>query len=269
MLRMQRGPLHSAVSRCNITDVLALDYQALRQRVDDRFAGNLAAVVRAWPRGQVAPNRSTILRWLRGETFPRCRSDLLAFAGALDCDPFGLWQINTATFAALRLRVIAAVAADSWTRLMPALTFVEDFVRYAEPWPPAGIARRYFGRDWTSADHSLPPSEGRDGFLTFRLHPESRREACTGRVWHFAWRPAPDAAWQPYGFVHLRPGQLQLFAFNGKLDHRASDGDAAQSFGVETWIGQGAAQFRIASLHRFSMDVLEPGRSAGPCVRFA
>ena len=89
------------------------------------------------------------------------------------------------------------------------------------------------------------------------------------QVWHFAYRDAGvrRAAWRPYGFVEVVGPTVRLFNFSGLVD--GSDRPlAARSLFVETWFGEGAAEFRAASLHKFTLSVQpDPTRQAGG-VRF-
>ena len=250
--------------------MLAFDCEAMRARITGRFGGNLAAVARAWPRGLVPPNRSTILRWVRGETLPRGRDDLLGLAGALDLDPFALWRINATTFTTLCERMFAASLTGSWPRLLPALSFLDGFVRSSRDWPAAPFARRYFGRDWVAADHRHASPDGQDYFKAFALEPGAPPDAGVDQVWHFAWRPAPPDAWRPYGFVRRTESELRLYAFSGNTATAAiAEGAPYPRCCVETWIGRGPAEFRIASLHQFSMKSSAGDDRCEARVRFA
>jgi len=247
--------------------MIALDRQSIRRRIAERFDGTVARVTERWPGGSDPPHRSTILRWLHGQTLPRCQSDLLAFAGALDLDPFALWHINSATFAALCNRMRAAAWTGAWSGLLPTLSFLDDFLRPSQAWPPPQLAEQYFGRDWARAEHRHKASERRDYFKTFSLQPGRRQKVGGDQVWHFAWRPSSRAEWRPYGFVRHAKSELRLYSFGGTVAE--AELAAGAGFCVETWIGQGPAEFRIASLHPFAMAVIDDGGRCGARVRFA
>jgi hypothetical protein len=42
----------------------------------------------------------------------------------------------------------------------------------------------------------------------------------------------------------------------------------ASTFAVETWFGSGPAEFRVASLHPFTLVLKEDTDQMNPCVRF-
>jgi hypothetical protein len=56
--------------------------------------------------------------------------------------------------------------------------------------------------------------------------------------------------------------------FSGLTD-RAEIGIAMRQFHVETWFGEGAAQFRGASLHEYRLDIAVAETPGIPRVRFA
>lgn len=252
---------------CNMVDVLTLDCDAVTARIDNQFGGNLAAVSRNWPAGD-PPHRSTILRWLRRETLPRSARELLSFCGALDLDPFALWGIAPATFPALCARLVKASRAGSWAGLLPALSFLEPFVGPTPEWPPASLARDYFHRDWSIHEFRHPAREKRNHFTPISIDPQMEEDRNIDRVWHFAWRDDVDhALWRPYGFVRLTGTDLRLFSFNGLSDSATVD-TPGSDFVVETWFGEGAAAFRVASLHPFELKVNNAAHTDGSRVRF-
>ena len=60
------------------------------------FSESIRVTLPQWlargPIGINKPNRSTVLRWFRGNTLPRSQENLLSLAAVLDLDPFSLWQ---------------------------------------------------------------------------------------------------------------------------------------------------------------------------------
>jgi hypothetical protein len=252
---------------CNTVHVLTLDCGAVIARIDHKLAGNVAAVSRSWPVAN-PPHRSTILRWVRRETLPRSAHELLAFSAALDLDPFALWGISPATFPALCARLVKASRAGSWADLLPALSFLAPFVGPTADWPPAEVAMEYFHRNWVTANCHHPAVERRNYFAAISIEPQGREGPGLDQVWHFAWRDDIDhALWRPYGFVRLTGMELRLFSFNG-LSASATIDASRPSFTVETWFGEGAAAFRVASLHRFGLKFNGAVHEAGPVVRF-
>ena len=115
-----------------------------------------------------------------------------------------------------------------------------------------------------------------------RPRPQERRQLLPNRcasaqtprgkfptVWHFAYRHggAHRRDWKPFGFVRREAGHLTLFNDWGITDRARcaiSDGEVA----VQTWFGPGAATFRVASLHPFSLSLVKDPPPDAPAVRF-
>jgi hypothetical protein len=227
----------------------------------------MAAVSRAWPVGE-PPHRSTILRWLRRDTLPRSGSELLAFSGALDLDPFALWGVAPATFPALCARLVKASRTGAWGKISPALSFLSPFVGPTPAWPPEAVARDYFHRDWEIKNFRHSAREKRNYFASLAIEPDGQQGPAIDQVWHFAWRDDIDhASWRPYGLVRLTGDDLRLFSFSG-LTASVKVDPSRPGFAVETWFGEGAAAFCVASLHRFRLQVCEGVNSDVPMVRF-
>lgn len=251
-----------------MVDVLRMDYEAVAARIAAKFGGNLAAVSRNWPT-EDPPHRSTVQRWLKQETLPRSARELLAFSAALDLDPFALWGVSPATFPHLCERLVKASRMRSWTDVFHGLSFLAEFVGPTPEWPPADLARTYFHREWVIRDFSHPARDRRNYFATIVIKPDRRCSTWSAdQVWHFAWRDAIEhALWRPYGFVRLAGPELRLFSFNG-LSDSAKVNALGSSFLVETWFGEGAAVFCVASLHPFELELSDIAQGERPRVRF-
>jgi hypothetical protein len=245
--------------------MLTIDREALRERLQRLFQGNISAVAAAWPHNQTQPHRSTILRWFSGDTLPRTEENLLSLAAALDLDPFALWHLAPATFPAFCARIFEAASSGNWNRIMSGLAFVGQFVLPSKNWPPIRLVRDYYGKEWVLAEFSFPAMNHRDYFESLLIVP--RAPTAGDQVWHFAWRPALDAPWRPYGFVRLFGTDLRLFSFTG-LSAQAILSEPS-SFCVETWIGPGSAHFRVASIHDFSLQTDRSTAHGVVAIRFA
>ena len=247
--------------------MLTFDLERVRQRMDQRFDGSPAAVSRAWPTDP-PPDRSTVGRWLSAETMPQSSEMVLGLAGALDLDPTALWSVPPELFRSLAQRLGRSAVAGQTSKLAPA-TFLLDFIQPRITWPPT-IAERYYHREWFLCTFNHPAAESRNYYAKIVitcLMPDS--DADFDQTWHFAWRnPAYGAFWQPYGLVRLRPGALNLYAYSGLTD-AASVVGSGRAFLVETWFGEGPAEFLIASLHAFSCKVVGESPASGlASVRF-
>lgn len=242
--------------------MLSLRRELIEKRVHERFGGSSARIAEAWPGNP--PNRSTLHRWLRGDTMPRSSRQLLGLAGALDVDPFSLWSFDAANFESLCARVAAIARWGSWP-LLHSLAFVADFIGPLEPWPPASIATNYYERPWFIRDVQHP-ARIRNYYAALAIGGPGMAAFADPQVWHFAYRDAGRrrAGWRPYGFVEVAEGIIRLFDYAGVTQMARLD--SQERFFVETWFGEGAADFRIASLHGFTLSIVDQGGK--PSVRF-
>lgn len=195
--------------------------------------------------------RQTIQEWLKHGA-PEVPGHLFSFCRELDVDPFCLLSLEdedfiVQQFAVERLRYLRGTERNNSLRAFWELTAAK------ETWPMNAKARTYFNRDWTVQDvghrpeeYDLPAPEG--GYA--RLHLEVP-DGPAHRVFHFAWKRAgaPDVAWQHYGFVVQRGGQV-IRVDSSAVQPSAHIVTGAISF-TETWFGVGGADFRVASLHPF------------------
>lgn len=187
-----------------------------------------------------------------------------------DVDPFGLWTFRISAFDVLCARIIGVARQRRWSRLHPAPSFLDRFVGPTAQWPPVEIAEDYFGRPWRIAEFEHPARVDRNHYGHILIESPRTCDFADPQIWHFAYRDAGvrNAAWRPYGFVQRMRAELSLFNFSGLTD-RADIGVATRRFCVETWFGEGAAQFRVASLHDYRLDVTVAANSGIPRVRFA
>ena len=243
--------------------MLEFDTERLESRIKHRFGGSAATVSDFWP-GDDAPHRSTVSRWLNGNTLPQSPDTLLALAGALDLDPLTLWKFKDENFAKLCSRIVKAARNNTWSSILPALSFIGAFVGPSPDWPPD--IEVYYGRPWTTRRFQHRADSARNFYAGVEIWPAQRDED-RDQVWHFAWRDMIDAAlWRPYGFVRLRGNELALYSFSGLVHHRILPHRASHLY-VETWFGEGAAEFQVVSLHPFELKRTEQVL-AEMCVRF-
>ena len=248
--------------------MLALDVHGIRTRVDLAFKGSIAAVASHWPTPD-APDRATLSRWLLLQSLPRTESQVLSLAGALDLDPFALWSLTPSTLPALSARLVTAFRKGKWGRLTPALSLIRPFIEPTSEWPPAQIASTYFRRRWFTADFEHSAKKNVDYFAAISIELPRQKEQCgQDQVFHFAWRGyAPGELWRPFGFIRVVASEVRLYSYRGLLEFRTIQ-PGNWRFIAETWFGQGAAKFRIASLHRFKIELGRPVPPGAPSVRF-
>ncbi len=249
--------------------MLDLRRELITRKVAEAFGGSVAALAASWPVDPV-PHRSTVLRWLTAGTFPKSARQFLALAGAIDVDPFSLWTFRISAFDVLCARIIRVARQRRWSRLHPALSFLDRFIGPTAQWPPVEIAEDYFGRPWCIAEFEHPAQIDRNYYGHILIESPRAHDFSDPQVWHFAYRDSGvrSAAWRPYGFVQRMGAELSLFNFSGLTD-RAEIGVATRQFRVETWFGEGAAQFRVASLHEYRLAIEVAATPGIPRVRFA
>jgi hypothetical protein len=227
--------------------MLIFDVARLNERINKRFDGSPAAVVRAWPTDE-APTRSTIGRWLTSKTLPKSADTILGLAGALDLDPIALWHVAPGSFHRVSRQIEKLVSGHSFGPLAPA-GFLPAFILPSVDWPPAEVVP-YFRRKWFLSHFEHTATELRNYFAAIDVRSEHDDSVDLDHIWHFAWRHPSSALWRPYGFVRLTSSSLRLYSYSGAIETAAVPADM-QSFVVETWFGEGPAEFRIASLHPF------------------
>lgn len=258
--------------------------QDLIKRVIARdFEGNTSAFGRSLELEDL-PHRKTIFRWARQqEGLPKSPERMLALAQALDVDPFLLLEIDHEVL----LRCCAAASWNlTWGSVHKAMAFLNGLLSLSPAdWPPPDLAT-WFDGDWYLQDFVHNPNDetGRNFFKPFGILPDlvyggdGAIEAIRDpQAWYLAYRDIslktglvePKSWWKPFGMLRLEQQQIHLLHFNGLTDDKAllhPDG----RFAFETFFGQGAAEFRVASLHPFELS--DPGATAPegvPVVRFS
>lgn len=252
---------------------MALDVRLRWALIDERIearGGMMAVTARA------RLDRSTISRWRRQGKLPDDPLRFLRLAEALDVDPLLLFELEGDRFPDTCRRIGRLLITGRIGRALGSLTFLEDFWRAAGgEWPPKEI-RNASGKDFIQ--YAWVPRgfrhegqldgghEGRNFYASIEL--ESGRVATRSapQVWHFAYRDPLEwaAAWHPYGSVALVGTRLELYSYAGRVTMVEAPGPIA----VETWLGEGDADFRIASLHPFELDLQARTRPGHAAVRF-
>jgi len=232
--------------------------------IQREFQGNLAAFGRSLELADL-PHRKTILRWASQEdlSLPKGAKRLLALAQALDVDPFMLLDID------LDLLMECCRKASwnlAWGSVHKSLAFLNELFRLTETdWPPEEICALFDGQ-WYTAHLQHDPRQGRNYYQPLEIHSDVfyREDGSVDgprnpQLWYLAFRdmsyatghPEPRSFWRPYAIVYLYQGEWVLLHLSGMLQ-RASVSEQAQGhFVLETFFGQGGAEFRLASLHPF------------------
>lgn len=244
--------------------MIRFDVERLQTRIESRFEGVASRVTEWWPLDD-APNRSTVSRWLTGANFPRTEGAILALAATLDLDPLALWQFNERDFERACATIARASRTNRWSELVPALSLLKHFVDPVWDWPPA--VENYYGREWCSSTLSHDAIVRKNFYARISILGSEHVNADGDQSWHFAWRGSGAMKrWHPYGLIRLRRNRLSLFSFTGRIEHSVFSSNPSELF-VETWFGEGSAEFRIVSVHSFESKFADES-SMGVSVRF-
>lgn len=242
------------------------DIEAVQRRFERLFANSDAQLIEHWP-AEKLPDRTSIWRWHSGKPL-KTKENLLSFAGALDLDPFALWTMTDDEFHALCSKVVQALREGKWSsNVHPSLKYVKEFIGPTNEWPPEDIARRYYRRTWkTKPFQHTPASDRPNYFAKIALTAGPPPGGDLNQVWHFAWsEPLDPPIWRPYGFIRLDAERVRLYHFGGYVVERPA---RRSQIVVETWFGQEAADFLIASLHPFEFEIIETAPADAVVVRF-
>lgn len=196
-------------------------------------------------------NKATVHRWMKGQ-LPKNSERLLTLAGLLDVDPFALLSADEADVSALADNMLEIVQHENAT---PApLQMLRGFFGRQKEWPPQEIASTFFNRDWHTRDFEHTPQTRKNFYQVIELVGHASHE--TPQVFHFAFQSLGrfSARWLEYGFVMRNGPKDTLRHIFGFSRHKAIV-DAEQPVSVATWFGEGAATFRVASLHEFEINL--------------
>lgn len=212
------------------------------------------------------PHRSTMHRWSTGQV-PRTASDLLRLCGVLDIDPLCLLTLPQADPDLAIEKLMSAYVHGRWQP--PALEFLTEFLGRRAVWPPQALARRFFGRDWYTAELEHDALRAANFYATFRILAAGEGAGEGPFVYHIAFRHSHLFArrWLQYGFVVRHGVNVRLRHINGHVDTCEVPSIGSPTL-VQTWFGPGSVCFKLASLHPFALDLAPSGTLVERAVRF-
>lgn len=212
------------------------------------------------------PDRATLYRWLGG-TLPRQRDSYLRLCGIFDIDPFAALLLPSGKEAAAMQFLYRSFWLRSWRQ--PALGFLSEFFGHHVDWPPKSIAAEYFSRPWRQEDFAHNPEEKANYYAGVEISCSDKRKSGLPQVFHFAYcQPHAYARrWIAYGYIIKRSNKVELVNITGDMQSHKTP-IKTQSIMAETWFGQSPVNFRIASLHDFSVCVHRDAKQRSPNVRF-
>jgi hypothetical protein len=142
-----------------------------------------------------------------------------------------------------------------------------ELVNPSDIWPPPSFATEYYDRTWF-IERFLHDASKTNFYQKISLLPDRSRFDLP-QIWHFAFRNLllRTPPWSPYGFVEIVKESVGLYRFSGTSEHVNVVPDS-RGFHVETWFGDGEAEFCIASLHPFQMWLVDQTETSISTVRF-
>ena len=251
---------------------IPLHEDLVQARIAQRFR-TVPNLVEAWrdrveagdQRKGKAASLKTVYRWLQEAAMPSKPDAVFGLAAALDIDPVTLFDIRNDAFPELyaRERRLFQMGATYHTPLSP---FRALYLTSAE-WPGNDVANTYYGRLWQHRHFLHDPATASNVYAAFYLE-ASMKDQSRPVAYHFAYRRTgdPEEPWRPYGTVIGYDGEVLLFS--DRADRQwMSDSRSPAMVVAETYFGAGSAEFRVASLHGFTLDVIAPSREDG-ALRF-
>jgi len=230
--------------------------------------GGVPAFLDAWVQGSEDGNdtidKTTVHRWMNGQ-LPKNAKRFMRLAGVLDVDPFALLAVDERLVSAAAETMLEVVQHENGT---PApLQMLRGFFGRIKEWPPADLAADHYGRAWTTHEFRHEARERRNVYQAVEIigKPISMRP----QVFHFAFRSDGrfSSRWLQYGFV-MRRGKTDVLRHIFGYSQRLPVAVPGAPIRVNTWFGEGAATFKIASLHAFSVSLLPDTLTGGDVLEF-
>jgi hypothetical protein len=194
------------------------------------------------------PDRATFYDWLARDRFPGNLINFLRLCACLDADPVTIIRLEGLNGASLPDSLLHKALAGVGGRGIRASDVVALFGPMVA-WPATTQIAEAFGRDWVRREFENPG--GRSAYQALRISfPDDARP----RALHFAYRAKRATHWRVYGFVECDVGSTRLVNFFGRTQR--VEAGAADGITIETYFGEGACSFRVASLHPFGLSLL-------------
>lgn len=208
-----------------------------------------------------ARDRSSIYRWL-DKGMPSSLDALFGFCGVLNIDPISILDFEKSgilkNFGKLRRSFQLGLKASSsykalWEMFVP-----------GPNWPSNTIAENYYGRPWHIVDFAHDSREITNVYALLNIMLPMRTEEFSPVVFHIAYRRkgALDAMWRPFGSIISVFNSTKLISESGDFQEMPME-RAEEKVLVETFLGPGSVDFRLASLHRFDLQLDIPSTSTG------
>lgn len=180
---------------------------------------------------------------------------LFALCGLLDVDPLAIivFERNGYFSRFAKIRQLVYLGERALGGLGPLL----EMFRPADHWPSNEIATDCFRRSWHAHEFSNADGWRSSEYALVKTVFENRGYQSPHAV-HIAYRRlnSPDTMWRYYGTVLAIDGTLELYSEGGDFQTMAQVKD--QEIRFRTYYGGRSVEWRLASLHDFSIDIEMP-----------
>jgi hypothetical protein len=132
-----------------------------------------------------------------------------------------------------------------------------EMYRPGDNWPSDAIADACYGRRWFASEFTNADGWMTTDYILVKVC-FSEEVGSQPRAVHVAYRRvhAPDTMWRYYGTVTAVDGRLELFNESG--GHQNMKQVANNEIRFRTYYGGRAVEWRVASLHAFSVELELP-----------
>lgn len=243
--------------------------QDLVNRLVEELHGSYDLLAAAWEvhadqqgNGPTAPSRSTLYRWVAdGVPTLNDGSDhrFFTLCGLLDVDPLAIFDFQRNGYFSkfARLRQLVYYGRKS----LGSIANLLDMYRPADVWPSETIAQNCFGHGWRA--HHLTNREdwNNSNYILLRSSFSNRRHRHPRAV-HIAYRrfDVPDTMWRYYGTVLAIAQRIELYSESGTFQEVPQVNEGEIQF--RTYFGGRPVEWRIASLHEFSLQTEYPSNDS-------
>ena len=249
---------------------IPLNATFVKSLVDARF-GSIDNLVVEWEErvalGQQkaggSRDRATIYRWLK-RGIPSRQDELYGFCATLDVDPIAVLSLSKSFIDRVfsRERLLLQLNAIHRSQFAPLWLIY----RPGPGWPNVEISRSYYNRPWNTAEFSHDAKAVTGVYATVRM--TAPPEGLLPQAYHFAYRRTNtrDGMWRPYGTVMRFAQKTVLISESGDYQEDKIRRPTRTTV-ANTYFGDGPAEFKLASLHPFDLDV-DPFADGDGIVRF-
>ena len=239
--------------------------QVLTNRLINELHGGPDQLAAAWEAAQAdnpafppAKQRSTLYKWTsKGVPTRRDASDQQYFGlcALLDVDPLAIFDFERNGYFSKFARIRQLVYYGR--RALGGLATLLDMYRPSEDWPSSAIAKTCYDRNWFSHEFTNRDQWACNDYILLKAS-FSQPAGSHPRAVHVAYRRVntADTMWRYYGSVLAIDGIQHLYTEGG--DYQTMSQVAEGEIRFRTYYGGRPVEWRVVSLHAFSLDTEFP-----------